>query len=536
MLLRSANAVGYKNYPDNVVRHFIAQASAAGIDVFRVFDCLNWVPNMKVTIEAVRNTGRLCEAAICYTGNLSNPRETKYDLAYYLGLAKDLKALGAQIIAIKDMGGLCRPHAAGVLTRALKEEVGLPVHFHTHDTSGIAAASVLAAVEAGADAIDGALDALSGLTSQPNLGSIVEALRHGPRDTLLDPDQLRVISGYWEQVRRGYVAFESDIRAGASEVYVHGMPGGQYTNLREQARSLGIDEHRWPEVARAYAEVNEMLGDIIKVTPTSKVVGDLAIMMVTSGLTKEAVLDPAVDVAFPESLVQLLRGELGQPKGGFPPALQRKVLAGKEPLSARPGELLPPADLAAERTALESKLGRPVSEYELASHLMYPKVFADYAADRAAFGDVGILPTSVFFYGMQPGQEINIDLERGKTLIVRYVTLSEVHEDGTRTVFFELNGQPRTLRVPDRSQVAKRPPHRKAEPGNPKHVGAPMPGTVGTVSVRPGQELARGDTLLTLEAMKMETIVRAEQDGVVKEVLARPSLAVDAKDLLIVFE
>jgi pyruvate carboxylase len=536
MLLRSANAVGYKNYPDNVVRHFISQASAGGIDVFRVFDCLNWVDNMKVTIEAVRATGRLCEAAICYTGNLSNPRETKYDLRYYIGVAKELKAMGAHVIAIKDMGGLCRPRAAAVLTRALKEEVGLPLHFHTHDTSGIAAASVLAAVDAGADAVDGAIDALSGLTSQPNLGSIVEALRFGPRDPLVDPDALRCLSSYWEQVRRGYVAFESDIRSGASEVYLHGMPGGQYTNLREQARSLGIDEHRWSEVAHAYAQVNDMLGDIIKVTPTSKVVGDMAIMMVTSGLTPEAVLDPAVDVAFPESLVQLLRGELGQPLGGFPQALQKKVLAGKTPLSVRPGELLAPADLDAERAALRASLGRPISEFELASHLMYPKVFAQYAADRAAFGDLGILPTSVFFYGMQPGQEINVDLERGKTLIVRYVTASEVHEDGTRTVFFELNGQPRTLRVPDRSVVAKRPPRRKAESGNAKHVGAPMPGTIGTVPVRAGQQLSRGDILVTLEAMKMETTVRAEQDGVAKEVLAKTGLAVEAKDLLVVFE
>jgi pyruvate carboxylase len=536
MLLRSANAVGYKNYPDNVVRHFIAQASAAGIDVFRVFDCLNWVDNMKVTIEAVRAAGRLCEAAICYTGNLQNPRETKYDLKYYVGMAKELKALGAHVIAIKDMAGLCRPHAAAVLTRALKEEIGLPVHFHTHDTSGIAAASVLAAIDAGVDAVDGAIDALSGLTSQPNLGSIVEALKFGPRDPLLDPDALRGISAYWEQVRRGYVAFESDIRSGASEVYLHGMPGGQYTNLREQARSLGIDEHRWSEVAHAYAQVNDMLGDIIKVTPTSKVVGDMAIMMVTSGLTPQAVLDPAVDIAFPESLVQLLRGELGQPLGGFPPALSKKVLAGRTPLAGRPGELLPPADLDAERAAVCAALGRPISEFELASHLMYPKVFAQYAADRAVFGDVGMLPTSVFFYGMQPGQEINVDLERGKTLIVRYVTSSDVHEDGTRTVFFELNGQPRTLRVSDRSQIAKRAPPRKAEAGNPKHVGAPMPGTISTVPVRTGQQLARGDTLLTLEAMKMETTVRAEQDGIVKEVVAKAGLAVDAKDLLIVFE
>ena len=537
MLFRSANAVGYTNYPDNVVRHFVAQADQAGVDVFRVFDCLNWADNMKVAIEAVRATGRaLCEAAICYTGNLSNPRETKYGLEYYINLAKELRAMGAHVLAIKDMAGLCQPRAAGALVKALKEEVGLPVHFHTHDTSGIAAASVLAAIEAGADAVDGAIDALSGLTSQPNLGSIVEALRFSPRDSLLDPDKLRIISTYWEQVRRGYVAFESDIRAGASEVYVHGMPGGQYTNLREQARALGIDELRWPELARAYSEVNEMFGDIVKVTPTSKVVGDMAITMVTSGLTRQAVLDPAVEVAFPESVVQLFRGELGQPAGGFPEGLQKKILNGAPPLDARPGELLPPADLAKARAAAEAAVGRPIAETELASYLMYPKVFIDYAADAATYGDVSTLPTAVFFFGIQPGQEINIELERGKTLIVRYVTMSEAHEDGTRTVFFELNGQPRPIRVPDSSQVAKRAPRRKAEAGNAKHVGAPMPGTIGTVAARAGQSVSRGDTLLTLEAMKMETTVRAEQDGAIKEVLAKPGLAVDAKDLLVIFD
>ncbi len=536
MLLRSANAVGYTNYPDNVVRHFVVQASAAGIDVFRVFDCLNWTDNMKVAMDAVRAADRLCEAAICYTGNLSNPRETKYDLRYYLKIAKELKAMGAHVIAIKDMAGLCQPLAAAALVGALKSEVGLPVHFHTHDTSGIAAASVLAAIEAGADAVDGAIDALSGLTSQPNLGSLVEALRFAPRDPLLDPDALRSISGYWEQVRHGYFAFESDIRAGTSEVYLHGMPGGQYTNLREQVRSLGIDEHRWPEVALAYSQVNEMFGDIIKVTPTSKVVGDMAIMMVTSGLTQESVLDPAVDIAFPESVVQLFRGELGQPLGGFPRALQKKVLGGRAPFAARPGELLPPADLKAERAAAETKIGRPITEFELASHLMYPKVFAEYAAERSAFGDVSTLPTSVFFYGMDPGQEINIDLERGKTLIVRYVTTSDAHEDGTRTVFFELNGQPRPIRMADRSQVAKRPPPRKIETGNAKHVGAPMPGIISTVPVHDGQQVARGEVLVTLEAMKMETMVRAERDGVIKEVLAKPGSQVDAKDLLVVYE
>ena len=536
MLLRSANAVGYTNYPDNVVKYFVEQAATSGIDVFRIFDCLNWVGNMRVAVESVLGTGRLCEAAICYTGNLSNPRQTKYDLAYYLKLAAELKAMGAHVIGIKDMAGLCQPRAAGTLVKALKEEIGLPVHFHTHDTSGIAAASVLAAVEAGADAVDGAIDALSGLTSQPNLGSIVEALRYGERDSGLDPENLRLISSYWEQVRHGYVAFESDIRAGASEVYVHGMPGGQYTNLREQARSLGIDDHRWSEVAHAYTQVNDMLGDIVKVTPTSKVVGDMAIMMVTSGLTREAVLDPAVEIAFPESLVQLMRGDLGQAYGGFPEGLQRKVLQGNAPLTRRPGELLASTDLQGARATLEGKIGRKIADTDLASYLMYPKVYLDYAAGRATFGDLSTLPTSVFFYGMQPAQEISVDLERGKTLIVRYVATSDPHDDGTRSVFFELNGQPRSVRIADRSQVAKRPPPRKAEVGNAGHVGAPMPGTIGTLVVHVGQKLVRGDALLTLEAMKMETTVRAERDGLVKEVLVKPGQQIDTKDLLIVIE
>jgi len=534
MLLRGANAVGYTSYPDNVVRFFVARAAACGIDVFRIFDSLNWVENMRVSIDAVRAAGKLCEASICYTGNLSDPRERKYTLDYYVKLARELKAAGTHVLGIKDMAGLVRPRAAYELVKALKEETGLPVHFHTHDTSGIAAASVLAAIEAGADAVDGAIDAMSGLTSQPNLGSLVEALRFGPRDAGIDPDKLRLISAYWEQVRRQYAAFESDIRAGASEVYVHGMPGGQYTNLREQARALGIDEARWPELARTYAEVNDMFGDIIKVTPTSKVVGDLALAMATAGISREQVLDPDTEVAFPESVVQLFRGELGQPYGGFPPGLQRKVLKGAQPLSGRAGAALPPADLAAERERLQQRLPRPVTDEDLASSLMYPRVWADYARERSLYGDPGILPTPVFFYGMEPGQEISVDLERGKTLIVRYVAVSEPHEDGTRTVFFELNGQPRSVRVPDRSQVAKQPPPRKAEAGNPRQVGAPMPGVVVTVAAAAGAKIARGDVLVTLEAMKMETAVRAESDGEVTEVLARPGQAVDAKDLLVV--
>jgi len=534
MLLRGSNAVGYTNYPDNAVRFFVKRAALGGIDLFRIFDSLNWVENMRVAIDAVLETGRLCETAICYTGNLSDPRETKYTLDYYLAMARQLQAAGAHILAIKDMAGLCRPRAAYALVKALKAEIDLPIHFHTHDTSGIAAASVLAAIEAGADAVDGAIDAMSGLTSQPNLGSIVEALRHGPRDSGIDPDKLRLLSGYWEQVRRLYAAFESDIRSGASEVYVHGMPGGQYTNLREQARALGIDSAHWPRVARAYAEVNQLFGDIVKVTPSSKVVGDMALLMVTSDLTAEQVLDPQVDVPFPDSVVKFFHGELGQPYGGFPPALQRKVLKGAAPLTGRPGASMQPVDLQAERTGIQQYSTRPVTDDDLASYLMYPKVWIDYATERTRYGDVGILPTSVYFYGMEPGEEISIDLERGKRLFVRYIACSDVHEDGTRTVFMELNGQPRSLRVADRSQVAKRPAPRKAQPDDPKQVGAPMPGTIATIAVSVGRTVARGDILVSLEAMKMETQVRAEVDGEVAEVLVTPGQQVDPKDLLVV--
>jgi pyruvate carboxylase len=534
MLLRSANAVGYTNYPDNVVRYFVEQAAKNGIDLFRVFDSLNWVENMRVAMDAVLKSGKLCEAAICYTGNLLDPTRTKYDLKYYLGLARELKNAGAHIIGIKDMAGLCQPRAAFALVTALKEEIGLPIHFHTHDTSGIAASSVLAAIDAGVDAVDGALDSMSGLTSQPNLTSIVEALRHGPRDSGVDPEKLRVLSDYWAQVRQTYSPFESDLRAGASEVYVHGMPGGQFTNLREQARSLGIDATRWPEVAHAYAQVNDMFGDIIKVTPTSKVVGDMAILMVTSGLSPQNVLDPKAEVAFPESVVQLFRGDIGQPPGGFPPELQKKILKGAKPLTVRPGQVLPATDLAKTRAEVIAKCGREISDAELASYLMYPKVFLDYTRDAAEYGSLRDLPTAIFFYGMQPNDEVAVDIERGKTLIIRFVATSDPHDDGTRTVFFELNGQPRSVKVADRSKVALKPPRRKAEVANPSHIAAPMPGTIATVNVITGSKISQGDVLVTIEAMKMETSVRAERDGTIGEVITKPGEAVDAKDLLFV--
>jgi pyruvate carboxylase len=533
MLLRASNAVGYANYPDNVVRFFVREAAEAGVDLFRVFDSLNWVENMRVAMDAVLESGRLCEAAICYTGDITDPARTKYDLRYYVDLARQLERAGAHILGIKDMAGLVKPEAARRLVGALKQEIGIPIHFHTHDTSGISGASVLAAAEAGVDAADGAMDPMSGLTSQPNLGAIVEALRGGPRDTGLPREALAQAATYWEAVRRFYAPFESDMRSGAAEVYEHEMPGGQYTNLRQQAKALGI-EGRWRDVALAYAEVNRMFGDIVKVTPTSKVVGDLAVLMVTNDLSPEDVVDADRDIAFPESVVEYFRGDLGQPPGGFPEALQRKVLKGEEPLSARPGEVLPPTDLDAARSEVERRIRRSVTDRELASYLMYPKVFVDFAEHQRQYGDVSVLPTGVFFNGLHRDEEIAIDIERGKTLFMRFLAAGEPDPEGRRTIFFELNGQPREVKVADRSLAPSGPAKRKADEGNPGHVAAPMPGMVVTLSVATGQEVERGERLLSIEAMKMETAVFAERSGVVEEVLVSPGTQVDSKDLLVV--
>jgi pyruvate carboxylase len=536
MLLRSSNGVGYTNYPDNVVRFFVRRAAEAGVDVFRIFDCLNWAENMREAIDAVRETGKIAEAAICYTGDLLDPARPKYDLAYYLRLAKELEAAGAQILAIKDMAGLCKPAAATQLVTALKQEIGLPIHFHTHDTSGAAAASILAAVAAGADAFDVAMDSMSGLTSQPCMGSVVAALRFTGADPGLDEAAIRQLSDYWEEVRAQYAAFESDLRSGASEVYLHEMPGGQFTNLKEQAASLGI-ARRWHEVARAYADVNTAFGDIVKVTPSSKVVGDLALMMVTSDLEIEQVCDPDVEIAFPDSVVAYFAGELGQPPGGFPETLQRKVLRGRAALTGRPGAHLPSVDLEAERAELARTLGRPATDDDLASHLMYPKVFADHHRHVQTYGDVAVLPTNVFFYGMRPGEDVTIVThDEGRQAVIRYLTASDPDAEGMRHLFFEINGAPVSLRIADRSLAHRKVLHERADLSNPRHVPAPMPGLVASVAVEPGQAVERGDLLVTLEAMKMETVVSAERAGVVKRVVAGPGTEVDAKDLLIELE
>ncbi len=534
MLLRGANGVGYTTYPDNVVRAFVHQAATSGVDVFRVFDSLNWVENMRVAMDAVLETGKLCEGAICYTGNILDPDRSKYDLKYYVAMARELEAAGAHVLGLKDMAGLLKPAAASVLIPALKDAVDLPIHFHTHDTSGIASGTILAASAAGVDAVDCAMDALSGNTSQATLGTIVEALRFTERDTGLDIAAVREISDYWEAVRAHYAAFESGLQAPASEVYLHEMPGGQFTNLKAQARAMGLED-RWHEVAHMYAEVNQMFGDIVKVTPSSKVVGDMALMMVSQNLTRAEVESPDSQVSFPESVIDMMRGNLGQPPGGFPDAIVKKVLKDEAPNLNRPGEGVPPVDLEAERQSLADRLEREISDEDLMGYLMYPRVFTDYASRDKDYGPVRALPTHAFFYGMEPGEEIEVDIDPGVTLVVRLQAVGETHDDGEVRVFFELNGQPRTVRVPDRSAAVHKAKRETARPGDPDQVGAPMPGVIGAVAVKAGQRVNAGDTLLTIEAMKMESSLNAERDGVVETVHVGPGDPIDAKDLLVTY-
>jgi pyruvate carboxylase len=536
MLLRSANGVGYTNYPDNVVQEFVRQAAETGVDVFRVFDSLNWTENMRVAMDAVIASGKVCEGTICYTGDILNADRAKYNLAYYVQMGKDLKAAGAHVLGLKDMAGLLKPAAARVLVKALKEEVGLPIHFHTHDTAGIACATILAASEAGVDAVDCAMDALSGNTSQATLGTVVESLRHTERDTGIDIESVRRISDYWEQVRAQYAAFETGQQAPSSEVYLHEMPGGQFTNLKAQARSLGLEE-RWSEVAQTYADVNQMFGDIVKVTPSSKVVGDMALMMVSQGLTRSEVEDPEVDVAFPDSVIDMMRGNLGQPPGGFPAGIVGKVLKGDAPNVERPGKSLAPVDLEGERSKLSELLdGREVDDEDLNGYLMYPKVFLDYMGRHRTYGPVRALPTKTFFYGMEPAEEITAEIDPGKTLEIRLQAVGETLDDGDVKVFFELNGQPRVIRVPNRSVKAATAAKPKADSANENHVGAPMPGVVASVAAIAGSKVSEGDLLLTIEAMKMETGIHADRDAVIKAVHVTAGAQIDAKDLLVELE
>jgi pyruvate carboxylase len=532
MLFRGSNAVGYSNYPDNVVAGFVKHAAESGMDIFRIFDSLNYLPNLKVAMEAVQDTHAICEGALCYTGDILDKRRTKYSLRYYVKLAQELERMGAHMIAIKDMAGLCRPYAAHALVKALKEEVGLPIHFHTHDTSGINSASVLKASEAGVDIVDLAIASMSGSTSQPNLNSVVAALQRTPRDTGLDLEALNEFSDYWEKVREVYAPFDTAPKTGSAEVYLHEMPGGQYTNLKEQAASMGLG-HRWPEIARTYAEVNELFGDIVKVTPSSKVVGDMTMFLITRGIKPADVvnLEPCA-TPFPASVIDMLRGGLGQPMGGWPKQLQKVVLGKEKPLRGRPGPNFPPADLKAESRSLTGKLKREVTDDDLYSHFMYPEVFAEFAKFTRDFGVVSVLPTSPFFFGLKPGEEISVDIEEGKTLFIRLINVGPPDKDGRRPVSFELNGITRVTHIADKSVKSDKKARAKADPNDPLQAGAPIPGIITSVNVSVGTKVAKGDKLMTMEAMKMQMTIYASADGVVAEIYAQVGEGVESKDLL----
>lgn len=535
MLLRASNAVGYTNYPDNVVQAFVKEAADAGIDVFRVFDALNWTPNMKVAMDAVIESGAICEATICYTGDILDASKTKYDLKYYLNLAKELEKMGAHILAIKDMAGVCKPYAAWQLVKTLREEIGIPIHFHTHDTGGIQAASILKAAEVGLDVADVAMASLSGGTSQPNLNTVVESLRMSDRDTGLPPKRMDAISEYWRAVRGYYRPFESPKLSAGSDLYEHAMPGGQYTNLFQQAESLGLSD-RWPEVCRVYTDVNEMFGDIVKVTPTSKAVGDMALFMVANDLTPDDVRNSEREIAFPQSVLDLISGRMGQTPGGFPPDVQKRILKDEQPLTDRPGSILPPADFEETAQKLRTTLDREPSQRDVVSSLLYPAVFDEFAAHQKKYVDTSILPTPAFFFGLEPGEEISATIEVGKTLIIKFQAVGDAHSDGTRTVFFELNGQPREVTVQDHSLEPEGALRKKGDPSNSSHVIANMPGVVVTVAVGIGDSVAQGQKFLTLEAMKMQTHLTAERDGKVGDIFIQAGDQVDTGDLLLTIE
>ncbi|RIV23220.1 pyruvate carboxylase [Alicyclobacillaceae bacterium I2511] len=533
MLLRGANAVGYKNYPDNVVQRFVRRAADNGIDIFRIFDSLNWLPNMQLALDEVRSAGKIAEAAICYTGDILNPSRSKYNLNYYVKLAQELERAGAQVLAIKDMAGLLKPYAATELVKALRNHVSLPIHLHTHDTSGNGMGTYLKAVEAGVNVVDVAISAMAGGTSQPSWNSLGAALERTDREIPDDLGNLQKLTDYWEVVRTYYKAFESGLTTSTADVYRFEMPGGQYSNLREQAQALGIG-NQWEAVKEAYRQANNILGDIVKVTPSSKMVGDFALFMVQNQLTPETLRERINSLDFPASMVDYFMGLMGQPYGGFPDWLQQGVLKGRSPLSDRPGVSLPSVDFVGERVKLAERIGEQPREEDLLSYALYPQVTLDLFESEAQYSDLSVLDTPTYLYGLTPGEETTLSLEPGKTLIIKLLSIGGVHADGTRTVFFELNGQPREIEVLDKTTAGDRIVQRKASPTNPKEIGALMPGTVVSVTVKPGDSVCKGDFLVVTEAMKMEMQVQSTVDGVVQEVCCQPGDSVKPGDLLVV--
>ncbi|MEQ2442060.1 pyruvate carboxylase [Pseudoflavonifractor intestinihominis] len=532
MLLRGANAVGYTNYPDNLIREFVKEAARSGIDVFRIFDSLNWVPGMEVAMDQVLQENKLCEATICYTGDILDPKRDKYTLQYYVNLAKELERRGAHLLAIKDMSGLLKPYAAKKLVSTLKQEVGLPIHLHTHDTTANQVAAYLMAAEAGVDIVDCAIASMSSLTSQPSMNAVVAALQGTERDTGLDLQRLQKLDDYWADVRLRYDNFDHGLKNPTTDIYRYEIPGGQYTNLYPQVISLGLG-HRFEEVKEMYKTVNDMLGDIVKVTPSSKMVGDLAIFMVQNNLTPENIVERGEALTFPDSVVSYFKGMMGQPAWGFPEDLQRVVLKGEKPITCRPGELLPAVDFDAVREKMRPFMGGDeINMRAMLSYCLYPKVYEEYRQHRNEYGYIARMGSHVFFNGMALGETNQINIEEGKTLVIKYLGLGDLNEDGTRTVQFELNGQRREVAVPDRTAEVKGVQVTLADPSDKSQVGASIPGMVSKVSVQPGDRVEANQVLGIIEAMKMETSVVARLAGTVEAVHVQEGDNVKAGQLL----
>lgn len=531
MLLRGSNAVGYTSYPDNVIRAFIREAASSGIDVFRVFDSLNWLKGMEVAIEEVLKTGKVAEGCLCYTGDILDPTREKYSLQYYVKTAKELEKMGAHILGIKDMAGLLKPYAAKVLIKALKEEISLPIHLHTHDTSGNQQAALLMAVEAGVDIVDCAISTMSGLTSQPSLNSLVAALSGTLRDTGLKADQLQQLSNYWQDVRAYYHQFESGLRSPAAEIYEYEIPGGQYSNLKPQVESLGLG-HRFDEVKEKYREVNQILGDVIKVTPSSKMVGDLAIFMVQNDLDADNIVTKGRDLTFPDSVVTYFKGMMGQPLGGFPPLLQKVVLKGEEPITCRPGEKLEPINFEVVKEKLRRELGIEPTNRNVISYCLYPRVIEEYLKHKKEYADISRMDSHVFFEGLNPGETTELTIEDGKTLVIKYIGQGEDNEDGTRNLIFELNAIRREIAIPTQESNKKIAAVKLADPNDKKQIGAGIPGTVFKILVQPGEKVEENQGLLIIEAMKMETRIVARTSGTVAEILVKEGQQVKAGELL----
>ena len=532
MLFRGSNAVGYSNYPDNVIQAFIKESAKQGIDVFRIFDSLNWTAQMEPSIQAVLDTGKIAEAAICYTGDINDPLRSKYDIHYYKQMAKDLESLGAHIIAIKDMAGLLKPQAAYRLISELKDTVDVPIHLHTHDTSGNAIMTYEKAIQAGVDIVDVAISAMSAHTSQPSMSSLYYALLGDKRAPQMDIQKAQALNHYWEDVRPYYQSFENGMNAPQTEVYLHEMPGGQYSNLQQQAKAVGLSD-KWDEVKQMYRKVNMMFGDIVKVTPSSKVVGDMALFMVQNQLTEEDLYEKGDTLSFPDSVVSFFEGQLGQPVGGFPEKLQKIILKGRPAITVRPGQLAPAVDFEKVRNELAEKVGFTPKDEQVLSYLMYPQVFLDYCKAYDQFGEVKLLDTPTFFYGMRLGEKINVEIEKGKVLIIRLDEIGEADEEGNRILFFNLNGQRREIVVNDKSIQSTIVHRKKAEPTDKNQYGATMSGSVLQVLVKKGDHVKKGDVLMITEAMKMETAIEARFDGVVDHLYVQPGEIIQSGDLLI---